>query len=153
MLGVAAALAERACAPVAQLVFYPSADAANSYPSLVENGQGYLLTFEDIRVFGQMYFDQRAQRLDPRASPILCEFDGVGPTVVATAGYDPLRDSGFGLCDRLRAQHVPTHHLHFGSMIHGFAGLTEVSTTARRAVVETVEQFAALFGGERGHFA
>lgn len=147
---LAAALAERACAPAAQLLFYPSADAANAYPSLNENGEGYLLTFEDIRKFGQMYFGERVHRRDPRASPVLGEFDGVGPTVVVTAGYDPLRDSGFALCDRLRAQHVPTDHFHFGSMTHGFLGLTEVSATARSAVAETVKHFVALFSGVAG---
>lgn len=145
-LGVAAALAERGCTPLGQLLFYPSADAANAYPSLIENGQGFLLTLEDIRTFGKLYFDEHIQRLDSRASPILGELVGVGPTVVATAEYDPLRDSGFALCDRMRAQEVLAGHLHFGSMIHGFLGLTQVSAAACAAVAEIVEEFKDLCG-------
>ncbi len=76
---------------VMQVPIYPVTDPLAPHASYALFGSDYMLTAEVMD-----YFDA-AYALDPqdrRAYPILGPIAGTPPTVLATAGLDPLRDSG-----------------------------------------------------------
>lgn len=123
--------------PSAQLLIYPVLDFANEYPSRSENANAPLLTEERMEWFNGLYLPDRANPRDPRLSPLLVDdFSGLPSALVATAGYDPLRDEGMRYAEALSAAGVPLRHLHYGSLIHGFLGLGPFSECAADAIDE-----------------
>jgi acetyl esterase len=129
-----------------QLLLYPGVDRRGGYASLVENGEGYLLTTEMRNWFGRMYVPPGVGLDDWRLSPLCAPTHaGTAPAVVVTAEYDPLRDEGDAYAEVLRAAGVPVTHLRAEGMIHGFfqyapfhdgarALLDEVGSLLRRAL-------------------
>jgi acetyl esterase len=105
-----------------QALVYPAVDAHDRFPSLEENGTGYFLTRNDMRWFyGHYGVGTVADAADWRVSPLLAPTHrGLPPTVVVTAGYDPLRDEGIAYANVLRDAGVHVTHLHYDDMIHGF---------------------------------
>ena len=65
---------------------------------------------------------------DPRVSPHFAADDVLAkspPTLLITAQYDPLRDEGDAYAARLAALGVPTSHVRFSGMYHGFFSLAD----------------------------
>jgi acetyl esterase len=74
------------------MLVYPVTDLAHRAASYAENGEGYLLTAAAMELFIGCCAPDRAQRLDPRASPLLdASFAGLPRTLVITAELDPFR--------------------------------------------------------------
>jgi acetyl esterase len=119
--------------PAFQLLIYPKTDDEPTR-SLELFGEGFFLVDEDMTWFLNSYGPVDA---DPRAYPIrAADLSGLPPAYVATAGFDPLRDEGEAYAAALIEAGVPTVLRRHESLIHGFANMTAVSSTARDAVVE-----------------
>ena len=111
----------------ALLLIYPVADMSRQteYPSRSENGQGYFLTSEAMQLFGAMYLNTPEDALHPHVSPLhSAPLAGLPPTLVLTAEYDPLRDEGHALAEKLQDQGVDTTYRPGPGLIHGFANMT-----------------------------
>jgi acetyl esterase len=120
----------------AQLLIYPVTDPATTYPSHEENGEGYFLTASDMRWFEQAYAGEQdiaAGLADVRAAPASGSLEGLAPAVVATAGFDPLRDDGDAYARALAAAGVTVRHLENPSLIHGWLAMAPLSPAAREA--------------------
>lgn len=132
---------------VAQLLLYPPTDPLLESASVQENSRGYYLTADDMRCFVDAYLPDPATRTAAYAAPLHApSLAGLPPAVLVTAGFDPLRDEGVAYADRLRAADVPTIHLHFAELIHGFFGFANHSDAAARARDEILDAFAHLLG-------
>jgi len=104
-----------------QVLAYPPTDHSFDTESYRENAQGYFLTRKDMRRFWSGYLRSEADGRHPYASPLRAErLGGLPPTFVLTAGFDPLRDEGTAFADRLSEAGVPTQHVQYDDMIHGF---------------------------------
>jgi acetyl esterase/lipase len=121
---------------VAQLLIYPATDLANEYPSMEENGEGLLLTRDDMDWFHGHYLGgDESLASDPRVSPALADdLSGLPPALVYTAEYDPLRDAGDAYAEALSAAGVKVIHRRFEGLVHGFFGLGPLSQAAAAAV-------------------
>jgi acetyl esterase len=76
-------------------------------------------------------------RSDPRLSPMCADdLSDLAPALVVTAGFDPLRDEGEAYAAALQAAGSPAVLRRFPSLIHAFVNMTNVSPSARDAVVE-----------------
>jgi acetyl esterase len=144
--GTTLRLRDHGLSPLAvQLLLYPPTDPSLSSASVRENGSGYYLTADDMRDFVQAYLPEPGSRSCAYAAPLHApSLAGLPPTVVATAGFDPLRDEGVAYAERLRASGVQVQHLHYPSLIHGFFGFARQSRAAARAREEVLDAFTRL---------
>ncbi|QBR40462.1 alpha/beta hydrolase [Kerstersia gyiorum] len=122
------------------LLVYPSLDyTLPAYPSLQENGTGYLLETSKIRWYFDHYFQQGEDRR--QASPLYMSMDGLPPTLVITAGLCPLRDEGLAYLQQLRQHGIPCQHLHLPDMIHACLNLHELVPEACERIYQTMTDF------------
>ena len=126
-----------------QLLIYPVTDFVTEHPSIEENGEGKLLTRDDMEWFHGHYV-QEDQMSDPRASPALGDLEGLPPTLIYTAQYDPLRDDGDAYAEALSAAGVEVVHRRFEGLVHGFFALGPLSQAAAGAVERVCEDLREL---------
>ncbi|MEA3537797.1 MAG: alpha/beta hydrolase [Pseudomonadota bacterium] len=139
--------------PACQLLYYAAVDNRSvsvmrtHYASarLFWNGFGLDEPFTNYvhqRVFPGMDLTQ------PEISPILADnFAIMPPTLVAAAGFDPLRDSDRAYADALKQAGIHTVYLEYSALPHGFLQQTAVTTEADRAAGETAREFGKLVAG------
>ena len=130
----------------AQLLIYPAVDfdPESSYPSRVDNAEGYFLTADDMAWFTEHYVGTAPDHNDPTMSPLKGKLDGLAPAVVATAEFDPLRDEGNAYAEALRAAGVEVESECYAGLIHGFFGLGLLSKASQSATDDVIARFRAL---------
>ena len=124
---------------VMQMPFYPVSDSSRSYPSGELFAAGYGLDSTDMRLYDQHY------GADPshwRASPLLGDQAGMPPTLLVTAGLDPLRDQGRAYAAAAALAGVSTSYREVAGTVHGFA-------TFRRVIPSAVADLDSIFGAAR----
>jgi acetyl esterase len=147
---VAAVVAQLAAAerpPAAQLLIYPATDAVNGErPSKKLFGRGFFLARTDCEDFSRHYAEGTGvRREDPRVSPLrAADLSGLAPTLLATAGFDYLRDEGDAYAEKLRQAGNVVVWRRFTSLGHGFINMTGVCPAARAALVELARDWRAL---------
>lgn len=130
----------------AQLLAYPATDRTlGDYPSYTENGEGYLLTLQDLRDLTEILLGGDASvATDFRASPLhAASHKGLAPAVIATAAYDPLRDEGLAYADVLKETGVDVFVRNYDGLVHGFLNMFALSQGAETAVTEMIEELGA----------
>ncbi len=104
-----------------QVLIYPCTDMSREYPSYVRNASGYMLTRAAMNWFISTYVPNAADRLDPRASPMLRpDLSGLAPALIIGAEFDPLVDDNEAYALKLQQAGVPTKYVCFPGMHHPF---------------------------------
>jgi acetyl esterase len=129
---------------VAQLLIYPLVDctspAHGSYSDLAE---GYILDRKLMDRFIADYLPGNADAAGIAASPGLYTLPStLPPTIIVTAGLDPLRDQGRALAGSLAALGVETHLIEARGLIHGMATMRAVFPTADRIIRRAIGLFS-----------
>ena len=121
-----------------QLLIYPSTDCTEGsfeLPSHKENGEGYLISNADLRLWWGHYLSGGANPADPYLSPLqAADLSGLPPALVITAEYDPLRDEGEEYGRRLAESGVPTEVRRYDGQIHAFFVAPAVIERARECM-------------------
>ncbi|MGZ3195776.1 MAG: alpha/beta hydrolase [Croceibacterium sp.] len=117
---------------VLQVPLYPMADALEQHASYGEFGEGFFLSARAMDFFGDAY---RGDAKDRRTYPILGRHEGTPPTVVMTAGLDPLRDSGRNYAAHLIQAGTDVIYLEMRGSIHGWVNM-------RKAIPSTGKDLA-----------
>lgn len=114
--------------PRRQILIYPALNNCYTkdsiYPSVQENGEGYLLTSVKMEDYLNLYQSDPTDRQNPYFAPILAgDFEHLPDTLIITAEYDPLRDEGEAYGEKLRqaGNHVEIHRI--AEAFHGFFAL------------------------------
>lgn len=140
----AARLHNQAAAASALLLACPNADMTLSEPSIGEEGHGWGLDGDDLRWYVEQWIPDPGRRADPGLSPVHADLTGMPPSIIATAGHDPLRDEGAALARRLARAGSDVTYRHYPGLVHGFVALDQVSPAAAEAGREIFELFGAL---------
>ncbi len=118
-------------------LLYPAVDAGCASASQMAFGRDHVLT-RDFMLWAWSMF---ASEDMPDLTKV--DLSGLPPSVLITAGFDPLRDEGRALIDRARAAGVQVVAHHYPDMIHGFAGLPQGSKRSDEALDRLAEGLVA----------
>lgn len=118
-----------------QVLLYPNVDATTESPSFDCAPAGSPLTAALMRKFIGHYVAGPERHKDWRISPLRApSLRGLPPTLILTAGIDPLRDEGLAFARRLTDESVRVLHAHFSDQFHGFANMGRVMPAAKVAL-------------------
>ena len=124
--------------PCGQLLVYPIADFGADTASRRQFGEGMILSRSVLETFNVHAFAHPIDASDPRASILRSDnFSGLPPALVVTAGFDPLRDEGRALAERLHDDSGDVELLEYPELLHDFVAFLGVSTQAEKAWLQT----------------
>jgi acetyl esterase len=132
-----------------QMLIYPGVDASMSYPSILENRSGPLLTLEVLKWFRKHYVRNESDISDVRASPILVSDEilkQMPPAIVISAEYDPIRDEGEAYGRRLIENGVSVTITRYIGEFHDFfkmIGALDDAELAHQQVAALLRKYLA----------
>ena len=128
-----------------QWLLYPRTDFTAQTRSLSLFANGFLLTKADIDWFTAQYLGGSGiDPADPRVSPLLADsLSGLPPALIATAGFDPLRDEGDSYAAALSAAGTHVDLRTMRSLTHGFASLFPLGGGSALATTELISALRA----------
>ena len=138
--------------PKRQILIYPSTyndHSENSpFPSIKENGKGFLLTSKLIQDYMDMYAPNKEDRLNPYLAPLLAQDLSSQPdTLIITAEYDPLRDEGEDYGMRLKEFGNNVKMYRMKGAVHGFFSLPWKSEYVVGSY-EIINWFLSIYNGQ-----
>lgn len=106
----------------AQILYYPCTDlTGHRYPTREQFLDGFGLSSEAAAAFEQAYAGHIDDRKQAYVSPLYApDLSGLPRTLMITAGFDPLRDSGTAYATRLLKEGTSVELLNYSDTIHGF---------------------------------
>jgi acetyl esterase len=126
--------------PTCQVLIYPALDFSLDTESHRDLELGHIIPRERIEWYAQQYLGSEADKTDLRASPLRApSLAGQPPSMIVTAGFDPLRDEGRDYADRLRAAGVEVVYREYPGQIHAFVSLTKAIPQGLACTLETAE--------------
>lgn len=132
--------------PKALLFYYPFIDVDFArYPSYDVFGNGFGLDKQFIKNATEQLFAKPSDKKSPwlHLADTL-SFAQFPPSVVAWAGFDPLRDQGRTLARKLREAGVEVIDHEYSSLNHGFLELSGAVKSAHKACFETAREIGEL---------
>ena len=123
---------------VIQVPIYPLSDDRPDHDSFLSFADGFLLTKDTMEWFADGY---RAVPGDKRAYPLYGDHSNMPPTVLVTAGLDPIRDSGRVYGAQLILAGSDVIFLEMKGTIHGFTQIRKALPSAQadmRSIFEAV---------------
>lgn len=128
----------------AQLLIYPALDSAMSTASYRTFATGYGLTADVMRYYWDSY-GASAAPTNPMLSPShAADLSDLPPTVLTSAGFDPLGDEAERFAARLVGSGVPTTYLPAPTLAHGWLDMGDRVPAARLARTEAFAAFDLL---------
>jgi acetyl esterase len=126
--------------PTCQVLIYPAVDFALETESHRELVDGHVIPRERIVWYSEQYLCGEADKADLRASPLRApKVAGQPPTLIVTAGFDPLRDEGRAYADKLREAGVDVVYREYPGQIHAFVSLTKAIPQGLTCTLEIAE--------------
>jgi acetyl esterase len=111
--------------PTCQALIYPAVDFSLETDSHRDLADGHVIPRDRILWYSEQYLRGEADKMDVRASPLRApSLAGQPPTLIVTAGFDPLRDEGQAYGERLREAGVDVVQREYPGQIHAFVSLT-----------------------------
>lgn len=145
LAAITAIAAAREGLPVAfQLLVYPMTDVARATESSKLFAAGFYLTDAFMELGNRSYLPPEVDVRHPDISPLYADLPvGLAPALVATAGFDPLRDEGEAYARKLADAGVEVELKRFPDQIHGFFNIVGVGRTSRAANAEIAVKLKA----------
>ncbi|GAA6190358.1 SDR family NAD(P)-dependent oxidoreductase [Phaeobacter sp. NW0010-22] len=126
-------------------LIYPSVAVGHETPSSIEFAEGFGLDAALQDWFARHYIPEGVDWEDPRISPLRAvTHANLPPALIATAGFDPLRDAGQEFASALRDAGVPVDYVEYSSLIHGFKSWVGIIPDAAAALHDIAERIGTL---------
>jgi acetyl esterase len=127
---------------IAQYPIYPTVDDHARWPSYDAFKKGYLLTEESMDFFMSSYAGDGSWRIEP----LKHDQNDMPPTVIFTAGLDPLRDQGRAYAAKLIETGIRTTYLEASGNIHGFICLRKGIPSSHQDITNGFNALKQLLG-------
>lgn len=131
--------------PARQILLYPmtASDHSDSapFPSLRENGEGYLLTLKQVRDYISLYLGPDTPENNPYFAPLVSQtFVHQPRTLIVTAEFCPLRDEGEAYAHALQSagNEVQLHRM--PDALHGYFSLSPRFSVVKKTY-SIIQQF------------
>lgn len=153
---VACVMSDEAGVPPAagQVLLYPMLDPGCEADSYQRYATGYYNTRAAMQWYWQQYLSAGAttyprHHVAPLETP---DLGGSPPSVVVTAGLDPVRDDGEAYADALARDGVAVLHRRYAGLFHGFLTLASLraARSARTLLWRDMRTLLAAAGNEEG---
>jgi acetyl esterase len=126
--------------PSCQVLIYPAVDFSLETESHRELVDGHVIPRDRILWYSEQYLRGEPDKADLRASPLRApKLAGQPPTLIITAGFDPLRDEGQAYAEKLREADVDVMHREYPGQIHAFVSLTKAIPQGMACTLEVAE--------------
>ena len=131
----------RACAVLCGVT-----DCRTDDRSMIGRAEGYFVTRARMAWYWDQYAPAPLDRAAPELSPLRADLAGLAPTVVVTAGLDPLMDQGVDFARACCDAGVSTALIHRPGTIHGFLGFPATLPDAAGVLDEVAAILARRLG-------
>ncbi len=118
------------------LLLYGAFTANNDLPSVIENGEGKILTRQAMQWFYNHYLSGGASADDPYIAPIKGDLKGLPPAHLIVGTLDPLLDDSKLFARALEEAGVPTKLSIYEDQVHVFLQLTAMLDGAKKGMAE-----------------
>lgn len=125
------------------LLLYGAFTANNDLPSVIENGEGKILTRQAMQWFYGHYLSGGASADDPYIAPIKGDLKGLPPARLIVGSQDPLLDDSKLFAEALKKAGVPATLSVYEDQVHVFMQLSAMLDGGKKAVAEAVEALKA----------
>jgi acetyl esterase len=126
--------------PSCQVLIYPAVDFSLETESHRELVDGHVIPRDRILWYSEQYLRGEPDKADLRASPLRApKLSGQPPTLIVTAGFDPLRDEGQAYAEKLREAGVDVVYREYPGQIHAFVSLTKAIPQGLACTLEIAE--------------
>ncbi|HOK62434.1 MAG TPA: alpha/beta hydrolase [Soehngenia sp.] len=131
--------------PKKQVLIYPATNydhtESSPYKSVVEFGEGYILTSKRIQDYMELYVPNYEDRVSPYVAPILSkDLSNQPETLIITAEYDPLRDEGEAYGKKLESFGNTVHIFRVKDAVHGYLN-SPIESSAIRETYTIISKF------------
>jgi acetyl esterase len=121
------------------LLFYGAFTGDLDLPSVIENGEGKILTRKAMEWFYMLYLSGGASVMDPYIAPINADLRGMPPTHLIVGTLDPLLDDSKLFAEKLEQAGVPARLSIYQDMPHIFLQLSGMLDGGKKGVAEACE--------------
>ena len=126
--------------PTCQALVYPALDFSFETESHRELAEGHVIPRDRVIWYAEQYLRGEPDKGDLRASPLRNpNLAGQPPTLIVTAGFDPLRDEGHAYAEKLRQAGVAVEYREYPGQIHAFVSLTKAIPQGLTATLELAD--------------
>lgn len=121
------------------LLYYGAYTGDLNLPSVIENGEGKILTRQAMEWFYGHYLSGGATTDDPYIAPIKGNLAGLPAALLIVGTQDPLLDDSKQFAKALEAAGVPAKLSIYQDQVHVFVQLTAMLDGAKAAMAESIE--------------
>lgn len=121
------------------LLYYGAYTGDLNLPSVIENGEGKILTRQAMEWFYRHYLSGGASRTDPYVAPIHGDLRGLPPARLIVGTLDPLLDDSRLFAQALKEAGVAATLSVYDGQPHGFLQLSAILDGGKRGVAEACE--------------
>ncbi len=132
---------------ILQHPIYPVVSDHADWDSMRDFADGYFLTADSMAWFTQHYGPDMTNY---HGAPLRFDQSGMPPSLVTTAGLDPLRDQGIAYVEALKQAGVQVEYIHADGNIHGHITARLAIPSSQQDIENNIRALKSMLAGLMG---